>query len=195
MNYKHFCHIHTLWKWVENKLLIHLFELNCDLTLQAAIHKDKWQLKVSVCSRLLCLRFMTAQPRRELHTPRKGKHVAGYRVTPASAQSESSAIWSDCSIVFFPMIDVSGCGVTDDVECEKVSPNFPPRKSTQICCLMLFINMCALLSLWERLRKIAWAFLSGRMCADGGGCLLASGYIRCYRRNLYCWVWDSYGNG
>lgn len=51
------------------------------------------------------------------------------------------------------------------------------------------------LSLWGRLKKIGWAFLSGGMCAYGGGCLLASGYIRCYRRNLYCWVWDTYGNG
>ncbi len=53
-------------------------------------------------------------------------------------------------------------------------------------------------SYYIRLKKIFWAFLSGGpcvsvcVCVGGGGGVLAFGYIRCYRRNLYSWVWNSY---
>ncbi len=57
-------------------------------------------------------------------------------------------------------------------------------------------RVCCCLSIWLLLlHKIEEDFLSisfrWAVCEWGGG-VLSFGYIRCYRRNLYSWVWNSY---
>lgn len=148
---------------------------------------------------------MTACPKRELHGSCKSKHAARYR-KKARVQwgiAESSAIWSNCSVVLnnvkhiFSIIASSDCGVTDNLGKLGSSSQFPPQSHYwSIASAAVYQSVCSFITLYRRLKKIVWSFLSGGLCVCVcWGCVLAFGYIRCYRRNLYCWVWNSYRRG
>lgn len=152
---------------------------------------------------MLYLGFMTARPKHKLHGPCKTHRTLQEKGTGAEQNSgiKCHLKWLLCRVEQCQthFLHYRQLRLLCDGQSRNAGKFFTisPRKVTaDLLRLLLFINMSALLSHCIRLKKIVWAFLSGGLCVSGeGGCVLAFGYIRCYRRNPYCWVWNSCRRG